>query len=799
MNTLTGQLAKASLRARHDQNLGSSPVYLIRAKLTALAFVTILFCGFPPGFAAAVSTSAADSSGPLEEIIVTARRREENVQAVPIAITVLSQDALQQNNVQSLDDLQSLVPSMSLNHSTLAASDNLGVSIRGQGRNPAGEGVVVYLNEAPIPDIDNLFVGGPGMLFDLENVQVLEGPQGTLFGRNSVGGALLLQTARPTNQFDGHIQLSYGNYNDREVDAAINIPIVGDVLLARIAINGQWRDGYTHLLSEPAHPDGTDANNRDTQSVRGTLTFRPTDGIQNDTILTYSQFDDRALAGILVQVSPNGLATQGIPGVFPGFPGLPGLLVQQQALGIGTALPIDINDISKGHTLMVNNNTRIDLADNLRLRNIFSYGEVNQIWASAGSGTVGEVFDNPSTPRDTTVHQYTEELQLAGKSFNSALDWVVGAFYLDQPLPDNPVLFNVKLFGGTPLAMLTQDGQNSKAAYAQGTYDLSAVINGLKFTGGVRYTKDQKTEIVRGGLFAVCDGPTPTGCGIDTETLGNANSHALTYTVGLQYEVVQNTNLYLTDSRGYREGSFNPNSLFTGNPQPPYGPEYVDNYELGVKSDWKIANIPVRTNANIWYQNYTDLQLQEVIDNSSFITNGARARLWGAELQVLANLTDDLQLGVNYDHLNFQYTNFDPGVYAKGIVPGLLAATTSNRPPNKYDVNVRYHLPLSTNVGNIAVRANWNWQAANGDTSIPLGVIPSFGLLNMNAEWNGIFGSPIDVSLFASNVLNKTYVIQPAYNFQYLSQGFETEAFGEPRMYGIRVNYRFGRTGKSAE
>jgi iron complex outermembrane recepter protein len=194
----------------------------------------------------------------------------------------------------------------------------------------------------PIPtDYDGQIAGGPGLFFDLENAQVLKGPQGTLFGRNTMGGAVLLQTARLTNDFGGRLQVGYGNYNDREIDGEINLPIIGDKLLARVAFSGQVRDGFTDVQSMPGYPNGTDLDNRDAKSVRGTVTFKPTDSFQNDAILTYQEYTSHGSADFLTAVDPAGAAAAM-------YPNLLALLAQQQALGARTHIPLE-NEIGVGN------------------------------------------------------------------------------------------------------------------------------------------------------------------------------------------------------------------------------------------------------------------------------------------------------------------------------------------------------------------------------------------------------------------------------------------------------------------
>jgi iron complex outermembrane receptor protein len=166
-----------------------------------------------PATLAADEAASDQNSLRLEEIIVTARRREENLQKVPISITELSPQQIRDNNITTLLDVQQLVPSLTVTTGNVGQRDSANVSIRGQGWGSFGQpATAMYLNEVPIPtDYSNNLAGGPGLFFDLENVQVLKGPQGTLFGKNTMGGAILLQSARPTNDFGGRISVGYGN------------------------------------------------------------------------------------------------------------------------------------------------------------------------------------------------------------------------------------------------------------------------------------------------------------------------------------------------------------------------------------------------------------------------------------------------------------------------------------------------------------------------------------------------------------------------------------------------------------
>jgi iron complex outermembrane receptor protein len=725
---------------------------------------------------AQIAAGANDSPAPeekLEEVTVTARRRAENLQTVPIAVTVVSQSKLEENNVGSLLQLQYLVPSMSAY--TVSYRDLPTFSIRGLGASIGGgaPAVVTYLNEIPIAAPASLLgavgsLNGPGLLFDLENVQVLKGPQGTNFGQNAVGGAVLLQTARPKDDLEARLQVGYGNYNNREVDAMFNVPLIQDELLFRIAYNGGWRNGFTHIASTPDHPDGVDADDRNFSSVRGSVTFKPNEAFQNDTIVTYSKYTSNGSPRFVTAINPTGQAAQL-------FPGITAALAQQEALGTRMHIPIDTVLASSGTTLAVGNVSTVDLTDHLRFRNIFGYNDQKTTASGEGDGTVFPVLDKPSPPQVAIGKQYTEEAQLQGsKTSGGALDWTLGVFYLDQPRQPFSVVTSTT-FGKTSDSE-SSVGATSKAVYGLANYDLSAILPQLTATAGVRYTRDWHIADVRGGPLNNFANP------VSAEVTNNA----VTWNAGLNYRVAPDTMMYTSVSRGYRSGG---NNTAQSN-LPGFGPEFVTNYEIGTKSDWRVASIPVRTNAALFYENYTDLQLSDfTLINGVFqgiTANAGSARIWGAELEMSAQLTRALQMGVNFDYLNFAFTQFDAGVN----VAATELFAKDNRPPYKYGVNARYQLPVPSQIGSMSVQGSWDWQATSGNANLVVsGLIPAYGLLNMTADWSGIGGGPLDAQLYVSNALNKVYFSGGLGGYNLV--GVDSYRYGEPRMYGVRLRYQF--------
>ncbi len=757
-----------------DRRLGRAALLSSAAMLSTFALPSV-------AVAQQVDADASSEEARLEEIIVTARRREENLQTVPISITAISPEAIKDNNVAALTDIQGLVPSLTVTTGNVGQRETANVAIRGQGYGTiAGQpAVAMYLNEVPIiADYNGVLAGGTGLFFDLENVQILKGPQGTLFGRNTMGGAVLLQSARPKEEFGGRIQIGYGNYNNREIDAAVNLPISGDKVLARFAFNRQVRDGISRVLSTPSAPSGIDMDNRDFWAVRGTLTARPVDGVKNDTIVTYQSYRSNGSANFLTDIEVGGFADTLYPAT-PTSRGIRAALAQQQLLGTRTHIPIDTDlDSTSGSLLAVENITSVDVTDNITLRNIFGFRKATFNYRADLDGTEFALFN--VVDNKYVAQQTSNELQLLGKSFGGRLDWVVGAFYSDQgpPIRDrfDRLAIRVVLPAGTPASTINADSNRrltlgSKAVFAQGTYDLSGVVDNLKLTGGLRYTWDDRSDSTRGANNVI--------------TSLISKSSALTYTLGLDYQIAENTLMYLASRRGYRSGGSTRASngtLFR------FRPEFVTDYEFGLKSDWSLGGVKLRTNGAVYYQDYSKIQVNQLIPfpgepaGINVTTNAGSARLWGAEFEAQIILTDNFQIGGNFSYLDFKYKKFAAGVDG----PALQAGITANRVPVKYGLSARYDLPVSETVGNISLRANYAWQDKFGDF-LGSATIPSYGLLNLAINWDNVAGKPVDAQFFMSNATNKTY---QSGGIGFL--GFAERTYGDPRMYGVRLSYRFG-------
>jgi iron complex outermembrane receptor protein len=808
-----------------------------------------------PATAQQAAQATAAGGGGLEEIVVTARRREERVQTVPIAITAFSQADIEQRHVQQLEDLNRAVPSFNINSSQSDpnAAYSANTLIRGL------PGAVVYFSDVPLGSTNfntsgNLFPRGlsPGFYYDLDNVEILKGPQGTLFGKNSIGGLVSIEPKKPTDNFEGYGKATLGNYNDREFEGAINVPIVRDKLLLRVAGQSQVRDGYTKDIS-----NGKDYDNRDYFAWRVGVTFRPTDDLENyfiydgywqhtngsSTIPTYINpaftFAQIPLPDITKPGQPKfnvpltlGKAYQGLTlndltstatgtktyfalldahlaGLNPTiafFPNIAQIIPAQQALGIREVLGRATPGIGKDYFYGFTNTTTWDINDSLTIKNIAAARVFKTLVSNDDFGaplgvlTVGDPINNHGWS-DNSV-QYTEELQLQGKAIDDKLHWVLGGYLeLDHPLGDG---LTPSTGVGSTVYTRWHNTSRSQAAFAHGIYDLSDYVDGLRFTAGYRYTWDYVSvqalstknadAIMRdaNGVATNCG-----GFGFDNNCQTDSSAHFSSYgwNLSLDEQLDQDTLLYIRSGNAYRPGG--------SNPQVPIQyqslkPEHVTDVEIGAKVDWSLYGMHLRTNGDLFHTDYKAIQVSQLVQVpspnggpptvSTLETNAASAYLEGGELEATIVPIPSVEIS---PHVSYLYTHYDQ-------YPPVLNGGPGYQPPFNftpkwmYGVLATYHLPVDQSVGDISVTANYAWkghQYDDGAIGEIFPIIPSYGLLDLRIDWTDIFGQPLDFGFFMTNALDETYVrgVLPLYT----QLGFTSLVYGEPRMFGFSLKYRF--------
>jgi iron complex outermembrane recepter protein len=854
--------------------------------LSTLVAVSI---GAPaPALAQTTARSGADQESNLAEIIVTARRSDERLQDVPISITVFNQRQLADRNITNSSDLAAYTPSLSAN--TNYGHENSSFAIRGfvqdAGTPPS---VATYFADvvAPRGPTQGTQAGDgavPGSYFDLLNVQVLKGPQGTLFGRNTTGGAVLFVPQKPTSEFGGYAEVSAGNYNMERIQSAVNMPF-SDSVRFRLAVDHQGRKGYLHNTSGigPSEYDDVDYT-----AVRASLVIDVTANLENYTIASYNTSDTNGNVQKLIACNPTGFNPVNPATGLGNFIGVLSCsqLAAERAKGAGfydveAAVPDPVSRVDQWQLI---NTTTWTPSDSLKVKNILSYAQYKDFQRSPLFGTNWQASETPlpypfiffqgvprvftgifPAPGDNTAHQatYTEELQLQGATSDQRLTYTAGVYAewsdpLDLSGNQSPQLAactNLATFtcsdpiGAAFTAAISQQlgfpfpvhvgvvnytvGETffrDQGAYAQSSF---AITNQWKVTAGARYTWDsQSNQATRisynfpvlppytGAATASCTDPaTAPSCG---ESLKEKSSKP-TGMIDLDYKPTDDILTYAKYARGYRAGGVTTNAP---SDHRTFAPESVDNFEVGLKSSFHTV-VRGTFDVALFYNNFKNQDLQFGFNPSvnpvthatapvaptTAIINAGKSRIYGAEVDTsiipLPSITglEGLNFEFSYTYLNATIRqlapvtttdpNYTPDVSAIAIGSPLVLS-----PKNKYTVSANYTLPLPASIGRITFgtifvhtdeqTTAYTYQnpailAAFGSN---LGLLPSSNLLSLNLNWDSIASSSVDVSLFATNVTQENrYLFVPGL----ATSGAEFAVLGEPRMYGIRLRYRFGK------
>lgn len=746
----------------------------------------------------AVAPSATDA-GEIQTIVVTARRKKEDPEHIPQAVTALSGDDLKERGTKSSLDLQNLAPSLNVS-GNLGQRDADVFTIRGQSQPFGGAhpGVQTYFAEVPFN------AGGPGVYFDLDNVQVLNGPQGTLFGRNTTGGAVLFEPKRPTNEIGGYVTTTAGNYGLREFQGALNVPIVSDKLLLRVAGDVTKRDGFTDDVTYNRKLDDEDHN-----AIRVGLTARPFEGFENYLLVDSYRSNNNGTASILTAFQPGTPAAllAGTPFVPPTGTSLQDALDQQNARG-PRSVALDTYLFNRTELFGVTDIASYEFTDNLRIRNIFGYRTDKEQPAFDYDGSSFPILNLPdSRTWQTNALQVTEELQLQGESFGKRLSWIAGYYHeLDRP-NGYAETYRQQLgtLGGSEF-QTTNSRTESNAIFAQATYDLSALLEGLSFTAGGRLSWDRATPDTYDCVPSTpsdCAAPLPNGSG------AGADFHAPTWTLAASYQATPATLFYATTRRGYKSGGFNAGAPSTPIDYSKFNSEYLTDVEIGAKTLWRLFGIRGRTNVDVYYGWYKDVQKNDfacvdrttgsvgsgsvfscVGPTKSFVVltvNGAKANISGLEYSTGFALSDALDLDLYYSYTHAVYDTFK--TFSGDHASDPFAYT----PTHKFGVTGTYTM-RERSIGTPVVTATYFrqskvWFSDFADQE-PDAYQDSYGVMNMRLDVNGVFGSTADLGFFVNNITDETYKIGA--NALESTVGTVSSIYGAPRMFGVELTYRFG-------
>jgi len=722
-------------------------------------------------------TATATNESGLDEIVVTATRRSAALIDTAASISAIGSDALKPGGVQDISDLAQEVPNMSV-------GNQFGVNrtfIRGIGLTSidlGADGAVAFLqNGAQIPLPAQQLSG----FYDLDRVEVLRGPQGTLYGRSATAGVVDMITKKPTDNLEGYANVTFGNYADKLFEGAIGGPIT-DIISARIATNIEKRSGFGNNLFT-----GTQIDDRDAQAVRASIRIKPQDKLVIDLIADYSHENDNNYA--FHYFGPTTTTNAGLPAV--------ALFGASTIFNCcGTSNP-DLRNIwssvdptNKRHGL--GGTAIVDWSpDDWDFKSITAYRNYNRFNADDLAVSNAEIYGRNNY--DETSQSWSEDLTLSKSALG--IEWLAGLNYFHERRFGSVYVptkgLGVTLTGGncTPLvpgAAVPCDSQDSGEYLQEGAVVSNAwgiFLQGVKvfdehwsLTLGGRFSHEQRSGT---GAFIF------TALGADVNTDQSADWNAFTPKLLLEYRVNPDALLYASVNRGFKSGVIN-----IGSQNPVINPEYVWAYETGLKLKALDNRLEFTTAA--FFYDYKNLQVGFVNQQSVVETvNAASAHNYGLETELVAKLIPHLRINLAATYLSAKYTSFTNSYYGDNFAPVNLSGNyLDNAPPYTARLGLTYDVPLGTG-GQLLFKAEDAYQGRvyftefnNGDATQP-----GYGMINASTGWESAdkhwtatawVRNAADKFAFANNIISA-----PLY------ANVRVGTLMPPRTYGLTLGYQF--------
>ena len=719
--------------------------------------------------------SEEDTEGALQEVVVTAQHREETTQRAPIAITALGADQL--DGTSEATDLSKRIPAIQIGPSQGAQPF---VYLRGVGSltgNSLAEPAVIFtLDGVPLARPYQ----GSGQFFDLERIEVLKGPQGTLYGRNATGGAVNMVPRRPKlNEFDGDAELDVGNYSLIKADAAVNVPI-GTVAAVRTAAQRVKRDGY--------YSDG--AGDEDSTSARVQLLLKPHPDLSLNLDLDYAKQGGIGSGGASLTGE---IASVGGSSVAPGFPVSERIGAADPRLAPLYGANLQSYDLAKRH-----NDNRFwgvtgtldwtsDLGT-LTLVPAYRHGQLD-FYSLGGFG-----FGDQETDKQSSIEARFACVQ------DSRLKWILGAFYMQDDVDTsfladagNPFPFGTSPFGFTNLNTARLKTESS-AGFADGTFD---VTSNFRLLGGFRYTSEHKTvdgqHLTDGALSPL--NPVILDAG--------KTWNATTWRGGAQWDLSQASMLYATVSKGFHSGGF----FFTDD-NPAYQPEYLKAYTLGSKN--RFLDGKLEANLEAFYWDYTNQQYSHLTFDSLgavvFATQNVGAtKIKGAELETQYLATRNTLLNAEIQYLDAKYDEFR---YVQPFIPPLTSCPIGGGPifvvdcsgrrpalAPEWSINLglQQTIPLPTGASLVAdLRTHYQSSTQTTVDDVPLGMQDAYWVSDASLSYKA--GSDTwSITAYVNNIADKT-ILATTFRDPFSGVASPPLYFGQiqaPRTFGARVRVKF--------
>jgi len=737
------------------------------------------------GIAAATSVPAQTqaqedgASNLLEEIVVSARRREESLQDTPIAITALTGDYMDTMLIEDSRDLARFVPNLGAVSNGLAGGLGDNYVLRGIGTDrlfPDSEsGVGIYIDDVFFPRVAANVVD----IVELERVEVLRGPQGTLFGRNSMAGTMRYVTKKPTGQLGGNVKFTTGDLNRAGIKGSVDFPL-GDNWSGLISIGQDRRDGY--IIHELA--PGTNGS-KDNSTIRGKLRY------ENDRLTVDLGYTDTSTRSdgtpiVILSVSEPTDSRGYRPFVWGhNHAMLPtGPWDSSWASAGPYSIPGDLNepDFNKMDQQVLEATVAYEISDSLIFRSITANTVLDYSWSMDMDESPLPVFTNSFSERDEVFQQ---EFQLLGES--DRFNWQAGVFlYQEDPQYSQWTTAQVQE-SGSPRIRDQVYSTDAWAAFAQGNY---ALTDALTLTAGVRYTSEDKNVF---SIFTLHSNPAVQGL----QASNSASWDATTPMLSLAYRAQDNLMFYGSYSAGFRSGGINFNLYVGPNPEDipnrginPFDPEEAASFELGAK--WHSENGNVIVNSALFSTDLDKQQLGGTIEfPGGFIgqqVNAGKSSMNGLEFEVLANVTGTFQLRATAAF-------FDGGFDEVGFAgaTGLISPDSElpNSPESSYSLGGTVERPLA-NGGSLGFNFDYAWrddiQSARNSANVL--TLPALGLLNGSLKYY-FPGDQLSISLAGTNLTDEYYFTFFRLRDVGAPFGSTNGIVGRPRELSLSADYRF--------
>jgi iron complex outermembrane receptor protein len=768
----------------------------------ALLFAGAAFAAFAVTPAVAQSSNAtaeANSSDSGQDIVVVARKRSERLLDVPVAVTAISADQIAKQQAIDLGGIQGTVPNVNLVQGRGSAS-NANIFIRGIGQPDALQtfdpAVGIYVDGVYMSRIQGALFN----LFDVDHIEVLRGPQGTLYGKNTIGGAVNIVSRKPNlNDLTASGAFTYGSYNQVVANGYVSAPLVGDKVALSLAGVYDRRDG---LVTDPL--TGRKYNDRNTGTGRAILRAEPTEKLELIVEADYTRQRSAASLGYATAPLTNvDLITGAVTVVKPAYPYGPYNYQASTSLQPGQGQRLD----HWGTSLTAN----LDIGNGLSLTSITAYRNLRPDYYIDFDATELQVAD---AFVGVHQHQVSQELQLKYQS--TAVQGVFGLYYLDEGVWSHQESYdnNYLKFAGTPVTFTRyiDDDQHTQsyAAFGQINWNLS---DKWTLNGGLRYTKERKkyyrttqTQIAGGALSAPFI--FPNSLPAPYNTLDHVDFDAWTPSVTLSYKPKQNLMLYASAAEGFKSGGFNGRVNGLGDVTqivngaltivPYFKPETVWTYEGGAKASFLNGRITMSGDG--FYSDYRNFQARvgggtTGIAGGSFpVVNAGKLQIWGVEAEMTVRPTRHWSIHQSFGYLNAKYLEFDdarrPPSFSCNPTGTQVTCQPAFAPPISYSLASDYAIPLGGNAGSLTLGGDWRFVDAQylSVDNRPNLHEDGYSLLNAYVQYD----APGGKYYLRAGVKNLTKSIYMTDAQEFSSVGnIQTAYYGDPRTWSITAGFKF--------